>query len=347
MEAHTIDTASGRKIDFDESDPAQIALEDIAGGLSRICRFGAQSVRFHSVAEHAVLVAQLLHEGGYPHLALAGLHHDSHEAYVCDIPKPLKRKLTSAGETVYEQVCRALDRAIATRLGLTTPSSDDQKLIKDADNKALMIEAADLLPDHGPGIAKATGLPMEQPGANCCLLRFFPSFFQSSRPLHPVATSVDRIRDNGVSRYRVSLLVQAVGAAPVPTRLNQHPDPPGDRVTRIPCSARIPRWHGDLYGLGDPKPHPAKTASGTAIVARSLTAIQPGRIRLVGKRTVGVAQTRDPIVAAPITATGRLSGCGYNSRAHAGCCENGKDDPFHCSRSPSAAVHPRLVVGAS
>lgn len=164
MEEHTIDTASGRKIDFDDPDASQIALADIAGGLSRICRFGAQSMRFHSVAEHAVLVAKLLDKGGHPHLALAGLHHDSHEAYVCDIPKPLKRKLSSAGETVYEQVCQALDRAIATRLGLPTLSSDHQKLIKEGDNKALMIEAADLLPDHGAGIANTTGLPLEHPG---------------------------------------------------------------------------------------------------------------------------------------------------------------------------------------
>jgi 5'-deoxynucleotidase YfbR-like HD superfamily hydrolase len=164
VDEHTIDTASGCKIDLDEPDASQIALKDIAGGLSRICRFGAQSVRFHSVAQHAVLVARLLHDGGHPHVALSGLHHDSHEAYVCDIPSPLKRKLTSAGETTYEQVCQALDRAIAARLALPTLSSDDQKLIKEADNKALMIEAADLLPDHGAGIANATGLPLEQPG---------------------------------------------------------------------------------------------------------------------------------------------------------------------------------------
>ncbi len=164
VEQHTIDTASGRKIDFDDPDPSQIALADIAGGLSRICRFGAQSMRFHAVAQHAILVAQLLHDAGHPHLALVGLHHDSHEAYVCDIPKPLKRKLTSAGETTYEQVCQALDRAIAARLALPTLSSDDQKRIKEADNKALMIEAADLLPNRGAGIAKATGLPMEMSG---------------------------------------------------------------------------------------------------------------------------------------------------------------------------------------
>jgi 5'-deoxynucleotidase YfbR-like HD superfamily hydrolase len=110
---HTIDTASGRRIDLDSPDPSQIALEDIAGGLSRVCRFGGQATRFHSVAEHAALVSRLVVDGGYPELGLAALHHDSHEAYVCDIPKPLKEKMRREEQTVYEQVCGALDNAIS------------------------------------------------------------------------------------------------------------------------------------------------------------------------------------------------------------------------------------------
>ncbi len=118
MQPHVLDTASGRKIDLDQPDPSQISLEDIAGGLSRICRFGAQAVRFHSVAEHAVLVSRLVADGGHPQLGLAALHHDSHEAYVCDIPKPLKRKLSAAGDHTYDEVCEALDTAISAALGI-------------------------------------------------------------------------------------------------------------------------------------------------------------------------------------------------------------------------------------
>ena len=161
---HILDTASGRKLDLDDPDPTQIALDDIAGGLSRVCRFGAQSLRFHSVAEHAVLVSRLVVDGGHPHLALAALHHDSHEAYVCDIPKPLKRKLQDAGDNLYEQVCADLDRAIAQRLEIAPVAPADAEVIKAADNKALMIEAAELLHDGGAGIAAATGLATESTG---------------------------------------------------------------------------------------------------------------------------------------------------------------------------------------
>jgi uncharacterized protein len=162
---HTIDTASGRSIDFDAPDPSQIRIEDIAGGLSRICRFAAQALRFHSVAQHAVLVSDLLIGDGREDLALTGLHHDSHEAYVCDIPAPLKRKLRARDERAYDEVCEALDAAIGEALGLPSLSEVDHTTIKAADNCALMLEAASLLPDGGRAIAKSTDLAVGDPAA--------------------------------------------------------------------------------------------------------------------------------------------------------------------------------------
>ncbi len=38
----------------------------------------------------------MVEESGRPDLALAALHHDSHEAYLCDLPKPVKNKLEDA-----------------------------------------------------------------------------------------------------------------------------------------------------------------------------------------------------------------------------------------------------------
>jgi hypothetical protein len=53
---HILDTASGRQVDLDAPKADQIDVEDIASALSKICRFGAQATRFHSVAQHALLV---------------------------------------------------------------------------------------------------------------------------------------------------------------------------------------------------------------------------------------------------------------------------------------------------
>ena len=49
------------------------------------------------------------------------LHLDSHEAYLCDIPSPLKRKI-SAINNAYKWVCDEVDLAIAEALGFDWPS---------------------------------------------------------------------------------------------------------------------------------------------------------------------------------------------------------------------------------
>ena len=143
-------------------------------GVSQRNRDSASSVRLSYNDRTGVEVAaryiargpdgELTRTWRTPELALSALHHDSHEAYVCDIPSPLKRKLRDAGQTLYDEVCDAVDVAIHAALGLAMPSGDAVEMIKQADQTALMIEAADLLLDSGAGIAKATGLAMELPG---------------------------------------------------------------------------------------------------------------------------------------------------------------------------------------
>jgi uncharacterized protein len=157
---HILDTASGRKLDLDDPQADQICLEDTAAALSKVCRFGAQRKHFYSVAQHAVHVSRMVEDGGRPDLALAALHHDSHEAYVCDLPSPVKNKLRDSDNLAYDQLGATLDVVIAEALGVTFPasSSEDYAVIKRADNRALLIEARRLLHDRGVGIAKENGV---------------------------------------------------------------------------------------------------------------------------------------------------------------------------------------------
>lgn len=122
-----------------------IRLEDIAHALSNLCRFGGHVRKFYSVAQHSVLVAVILAEDrGWtwdsPILRLALLH-DAAEAYLVDVPRPIKRSLPE-----YAPIEAGIMRAVSRRFGLG-PSDWDQwhDEVKYADNVALMTEHRDLL----------------------------------------------------------------------------------------------------------------------------------------------------------------------------------------------------------
>jgi 5'-deoxynucleotidase YfbR-like HD superfamily hydrolase len=160
---YVIDTASGERLDLDNPRPEDIRIEDVAGGLSKVCRFGAQALEYYSVAQHALLVQRLVVEAGHPGLALVALHHDSHEAYLCDIPTPLKRKIRKA-TNVYDEACKALDGVIAEAFGFERPEdgAPEQRVIKQADRQALLMEATRLLPDGGEALRRDIGLGEEE-----------------------------------------------------------------------------------------------------------------------------------------------------------------------------------------
>ncbi|MFM2054827.1 MAG: putative protein yfdR, partial [Pseudomonadota bacterium] len=85
-------TNSGKRVYPLDPDPADFDLGDIAISLSNLCRFAGHTRIFHSVASHALLVSQLV-APLHPGLALAALHHDDAEAFISDIPRPVKRHL--------------------------------------------------------------------------------------------------------------------------------------------------------------------------------------------------------------------------------------------------------------
>lgn len=111
-------TVSGRQFWPLDPLPSEVYIEDIAAALSKLCRYGGQCLRFYSVAEHCVLLA----ERAPRHLAFAALMHDASEAYLCDIIRPIKAHLTN-----YLDIEAELERCIAHRFGLQWPMPAEVK----------------------------------------------------------------------------------------------------------------------------------------------------------------------------------------------------------------------------
>lgn len=152
--AHTprtyeVETFSGSYVDTKHPLPSTLHVGDIAHALANTCRYGGHCQKFYSVAEHAVFVSKRLERKGCSlDLQIAGLHHDDAEAYLGDIPRPMKPLLGKA----YERMTDRMDKAIITALGLLGDQSNfHAKEVKDADVWSLLVEARFLLPSQGKG----------------------------------------------------------------------------------------------------------------------------------------------------------------------------------------------------
>jgi uncharacterized protein len=88
-----LQTVSGRWVNPFDPDPDQLDAGDIARALANQCRFGGHSRVFYSVAQHSVILSQLVEQrGGDIEDVFAALMHDATEAYLGDMPHPLKHR---------------------------------------------------------------------------------------------------------------------------------------------------------------------------------------------------------------------------------------------------------------
>lgn len=131
--------------------PEDINPEDIAHALGLLCRYGGHVDRFYSVAEHCVLMSYAVPQVD----ALAALLHDATEAYVVDVPRPLKAYLPE-----YKKIEARVWDAIAIRFGINPLLSG---AVHAADTRILLNETAALMrnrEDWWPGLDGLEPLPV-------------------------------------------------------------------------------------------------------------------------------------------------------------------------------------------
>jgi hypothetical protein len=144
----------------------EIHLDDIAHALSMQCRWGGHVRTFFSVAQHCVLVS--LHCKRWP---LKGLLHDAAEAYLVDVPTPIKKHLFG-----YSDIERGILGTIGERFDLGAALQDLPIEVHLQDGKALATEQRDLRPKYEfwapPGRPwRERIVPMSQPAAKRAFLR--------------------------------------------------------------------------------------------------------------------------------------------------------------------------------
>lgn len=113
--------------------PEDIDIEEIAHSLSNVCRFGGHCKEFYSVAQHSVIVCDLLPD----QYKLCGLLHDATEAYCGDMVRPLKKSLPD-----FERIEANIWTQIALKFNLPVYLPRDVQI---EDARVLLMEKRDLL----------------------------------------------------------------------------------------------------------------------------------------------------------------------------------------------------------
>lgn len=134
----------------------QIDIIDIAHALSHMPRFAGHTEKLYSVAQHSVVVSAVLERMEQPPIVqFEGLLHDASEAYMMDLPMPIKRLPEL-------EAYRRLESDLIDRIyhHFNIRQAHDQ-LVKTADIVALATEARDLMgnPQDWPSLEGVVPIP--------------------------------------------------------------------------------------------------------------------------------------------------------------------------------------------
>lgn len=126
-----IETYTNKQYHFLNPSVDEICIEDIAQALSMSCRYSGHVKSFYSVAEHSCIVSdKILELTCDRQLAFDALLHDASEAYLNDIPRPIKPHLKN-----YSDIEALSEKCIQDSLGCR-PMNDliasiDKNIVRD------------------------------------------------------------------------------------------------------------------------------------------------------------------------------------------------------------------------
>lgn len=143
-------TAQGRvvRLDAPMANGGALSIEAIAHSLATINRFTGHALRPISVAEHSLLVCDIVEREMHLGIGaqLAALLHDAHECITNDIASPAKPQIGSA----WREFEAAHEEALHVFFGLRLHFDAFGPAIRHADLVALATERRDLMHPGGP-----------------------------------------------------------------------------------------------------------------------------------------------------------------------------------------------------
>ena len=178
----TLETVSGKKINVTDPDPSTIDISDIAWALSRMPRFSGHTIPYipYTVAQHCIQVMKELAPHG-PRIQLHGLLHDAAEAYINDLPSPVKHI-----PEIHAVIKKLEDRLMLTiyeALGIEPPTEEEELVVKLADKNQQAVEAYNFMYSRGsdwnlPKVSFKKLQEFEQPLTSVKAYEMFLMFYE-------------------------------------------------------------------------------------------------------------------------------------------------------------------------
>jgi len=164
--ANWIETYTGRRFYPLDPEPEDVSLPDIAHSLANTCRFTGHCMEFYSVAQHSVLVSQVVP----PIHAMAGLFHDAAEAYLADLASPVKH------DPRFAVFCEYEDRILQVIAGVFGFEFPLDASVKEYDRQMLVTECEQLMISRGKdwvGMPEPLSIEIKPPMTPYSAKRFF------------------------------------------------------------------------------------------------------------------------------------------------------------------------------
>jgi hypothetical protein len=141
-----IRTFSGKWVNVFKPTLDMFCIEDIAHALSMQCRFSGHLPYHYSVAQHSIFCARHANARGLDKKEqLTALMHDSSEAYLVDIPRPIKKMMPE-----YKVIENNLMIFLATKFKFNYPLSEDihsiDEIMRSIEWNDIMVKRDDIEP---------------------------------------------------------------------------------------------------------------------------------------------------------------------------------------------------------
>jgi hypothetical protein len=148
IEKNKIITFTGRQVDPFNLQPEDVNIVDIAHSLSQQNRYGGHTFKPYSVGAHCIIMENTFTDKfEQREMGLDALMHDASEAYITDIPRPIKERIPMI-EEIEANILYVIYQKYGIKHFLEVQSYDHAMVYGEIEHLKMLNEIEDRIPTN-------------------------------------------------------------------------------------------------------------------------------------------------------------------------------------------------------